>query len=70
MGLSDEHAGIIEMPADAPLGKPFAEVLGLNDPVFDINADAEPPGCPRRARCRARSRGRRPRHVQRSGQAA
>jgi phenylalanyl-tRNA synthetase beta chain len=36
MGLSDEHAGIIEMPADAPLGKPFAEVLGLNDPVFDI----------------------------------
>lgn len=36
MRLSDEHAGIIEMPADAPLGKPFAEVLGLNDPVFDI----------------------------------
>jgi phenylalanyl-tRNA synthetase beta chain len=36
MGLSDEHAGIIEMPADAPLGKPFAEVLGFNDPVFDI----------------------------------
>ncbi len=36
MGLSEEHAGIIEMPADAPLGKPFAEVLGLNDPVFDI----------------------------------
>lgn len=36
MGLSDEHAGIIEMPSDAPLGKPFAEVLGLNDPVFDI----------------------------------
>jgi phenylalanyl-tRNA synthetase beta chain len=36
MGLSDEHSGIIEMPADAPLGKPFAEVLGLNDPVFDV----------------------------------
>jgi phenylalanyl-tRNA synthetase beta chain len=36
MGLSDEHAGIIEMPSDAPLGKPFAEVLNLNDPVFDI----------------------------------
>jgi len=36
MGLSDEHAGIIEMPKDAPLGKPFAEVLGFNDPVFDI----------------------------------
>lgn len=36
MGLSDEHAGIIEMPANAPLGKPFAEVLGLNDPMFDV----------------------------------
>src|SRR5688572_10841865 len=36
MGLSDEHAGIIEMPENAPLGKPFAEVLGLNDPVFDV----------------------------------
>jgi phenylalanyl-tRNA synthetase beta chain len=24
------------MPADSPLGKPFAEVLGLNDPVFDV----------------------------------
>ncbi len=36
MGLSDEHSGIIEMPADSPLGKPFAEVLGLNDPMFDI----------------------------------
>lgn len=36
MGLSDEHDGIIEMPADAPIGKPFAEILGLNDPVIDI----------------------------------
>jgi phenylalanyl-tRNA synthetase beta chain len=36
MGLSDEHAGIIELPADAPLGKPFASVLGLDDPVIDV----------------------------------
>ncbi|HYM31299.1 MAG TPA: phenylalanine--tRNA ligase subunit beta [Candidatus Cybelea sp.] len=36
MGLSDEHEGIIDLPADAPIGKPFAEVLGLDDPVFEI----------------------------------
>lgn len=35
--FSDDHDGIIEMPADAPIGKPFAEVLGLNDPVIEIN---------------------------------
>ena len=36
MGLSEEHDGIIELPADAPVGAPFAEVLGLNDPVIEI----------------------------------
>lgn len=36
MGLSEEHDGIIELPADAPVGAPFAEVLGLNDPVVEI----------------------------------
>ncbi len=36
VGLSDEHEGIIELPEDAPLGAPFAQVLGLDDPVIDI----------------------------------
>ncbi|WP_193368892.1 phenylalanine--tRNA ligase subunit beta [Pelagibius marinus] len=36
MGLSDEHEGIIDLPEDAPLGAPFAEVAGLNDPVIEI----------------------------------
>ena len=36
MGLSDEHDGIIELPEDAPIGAPFAPVLGLDDPVIDI----------------------------------
>ena len=36
MGLSDEHEGIIDLPEDAPLGQPFAQVLGLDDPVFEI----------------------------------
>ncbi len=37
IGFSADHDGIIEMPADAPIGKPFAEVLGLNEPVIEIN---------------------------------
>jgi phenylalanyl-tRNA synthetase beta chain len=36
MGLSDDHDGIIELPEDAPLGLPFAAVLGLDDPLLDI----------------------------------
>ena len=36
MGLSDEHEGIIDLPADAPVGEPFADWLGLNDPVIEI----------------------------------
>jgi len=36
MGLSDEHAGIIELSADAPLGKPFASLMGLDDAVLDV----------------------------------
>ncbi len=36
LGLSDEHAGIIELPEDSPVGAPFARVSGLDDPVIDI----------------------------------
>lgn len=36
MGLSDEHDGIIELDADAPIGAPFADVAGLNDPMLEI----------------------------------
>jgi phenylalanyl-tRNA synthetase beta chain len=35
--LSDEHSGIIDLPADAPVGSSFAEYAGLADPVIDIN---------------------------------
>jgi phenylalanyl-tRNA synthetase beta chain len=37
LGLSDDHEGIIELPADTPIGKPFGEVLGLSDPMIEIN---------------------------------
>jgi phenylalanyl-tRNA synthetase beta chain len=43
--FSDDHDGIIEMPADAPIGKPFAEVLGLNEPVIEINLTPNRPDC-------------------------
>lgn len=36
MGLSDEHDGIIELPAETPIGVPFATVAGLDDPVVEI----------------------------------
>jgi phenylalanyl-tRNA synthetase beta chain len=35
LGLSDEHEGIILLPADAPVGKPLADYLG--DAVLDID---------------------------------
>ncbi|MGQ0662684.1 MAG: phenylalanine--tRNA ligase subunit beta [Pseudomonadota bacterium] len=36
MGLSDEHEGIIELPEEAEIGRPFAAALGLDDPVIDV----------------------------------
>jgi phenylalanyl-tRNA synthetase beta chain len=45
IGYSDDSDGIIELPADAPIGKPFAEVLGLSDPVIEINLTPNRPDC-------------------------
>ena len=36
LGLGDDHSGILELPADAPLGADVREVLGLDDVVFDL----------------------------------
>ncbi|MBV1702844.1 MAG: phenylalanine--tRNA ligase subunit beta [Hyphomicrobiales bacterium] len=35
--LSNDHDGIIDLPADAPVGMAYGQYLGLNDPVIDIN---------------------------------
>jgi phenylalanyl-tRNA synthetase beta chain len=35
--ISEDHDGIIELPADAPLGAAYAEWAGLGDPLFEIN---------------------------------
>lgn len=34
--LSDEHTGIIDLPADAPIGTSFAAYAHLDDPVIEI----------------------------------
>ena len=34
--LSDDHAGIIELPDDAPIGVAYARFAGLDDPVIDV----------------------------------
>jgi len=35
--LGEDHDGIIELPADAPVGTSFPDYAGLNDPVFDVS---------------------------------
>src|SRR5712671_919843 len=34
--LSDDHEGIIDLPADAPVGENYAKWAGLDDPVIEI----------------------------------
>lgn len=36
IGISDEHEGIIDLPADAPVGTSFAAWAGLDDPVLEV----------------------------------
>ncbi|MBT3535638.1 MAG: phenylalanine--tRNA ligase subunit beta, partial [Rhodospirillaceae bacterium] len=45
MGMSDEHDGIIDLPENAPIGAPFAEIAGLDDPVIDINVTPNKQDC-------------------------
>lgn len=35
--LGDDHDGIIELAADAPVGARFADYAGLDDPVIDVS---------------------------------
>lgn len=45
--LSNEHTGIIDLPESAAehIGKPFVQVMGLDDPVFDIKITPNRPDC-------------------------
>jgi len=43
--LGDEHDGIIELPADAPVGAGYAQYAGLDDPVIDVNVTPNRQDC-------------------------
>lgn len=43
--LSEDHDGIIELPADAPVGAAYAAWAGLGDPVLEINLTPNRPDC-------------------------
>jgi phenylalanyl-tRNA synthetase beta chain len=43
--LGDDHSGIIELPADAPVGEAFTQYAGLDDPVFDVNVTPNRQDC-------------------------
>src|SRR5438552_8585167 len=45
LSLGEDHSGIIELPADAPVGSSYAAFLGLDDPVIDLKVT------PNRADC-------------------
>jgi len=37
MGLGDDHSGIVDLPADAPLGESYVKYAGLDDPIIEIS---------------------------------
>ncbi len=43
--ISDEHDGIIDLPKDTPIGTPFSELAGLDDPVIEIAITPNRPDC-------------------------
>lgn len=45
LNISDNHDGIIDLPADAPVGTSFASYAGLDDPVIEINLTPNRPDC-------------------------
>ncbi len=45
LGIGDDHEGIIELGADAPVGGCFAAYAGYNDPVIEINLTPNRPDC-------------------------
>ncbi|MGP0003143.1 MAG: phenylalanine--tRNA ligase subunit beta [Acetobacteraceae bacterium] len=37
LGLGEDHAGILDLPDDAPVGVPYAQWAGLDDPLIDVS---------------------------------
>src|ERR1700691_1090656 len=45
MQLSDDHEGILDLPADAPIGARYSEWAHLDDPAIEINLTPNRPDC-------------------------
>jgi phenylalanyl-tRNA synthetase beta chain len=45
LGLSPDHVGLMEIPQDLPLGRDFAEALGLADTVLEVAITANRADC-------------------------
>lgn len=45
LNMSDNHDGIIDLPADAPIGTSFAAYAHLDDPMIEINLTPNRPDC-------------------------
>jgi len=45
LGLAEEAAGILILPAGLPLGKPFFEASGLKDVLFELGLTPNRPDC-------------------------
>ena len=45
LGLGSNHEGIMILPADAPVGAPFAEYMKLSDKVIDLEITPNRPDC-------------------------
>ncbi len=45
LGLSEDREGIIELPDGLTPGQPFAEAMGLDDPVLDVKVTANRADC-------------------------
>ncbi|MEH3103088.1 MAG: phenylalanine--tRNA ligase subunit beta [Sphingomonas phyllosphaerae] len=43
--LGEDHDGIIELPADAPVGTAFADYAGLGDPVIEVSVTPNKQDC-------------------------
>jgi phenylalanyl-tRNA synthetase beta chain len=43
--ISDNHDGIIDLPSDAPIGKPYIDWAGSAEPVIEINLTPNRPDC-------------------------
>ncbi|MCL2807350.1 MAG: phenylalanine--tRNA ligase subunit beta [Coriobacteriia bacterium] len=45
LGLGDDHEGIMILPADAPIGMPFAEYYRAGDTILDLEITPNRPDC-------------------------